>query len=775
MKKLFRKLMLVAMAMMPFVACQDVPEPYPMPEKPTNTANDGSLPYESGNLNSGWKLFNVTEEQPWSLGSSYVQATGYQNWDGSGQKSNRAVEGWLMSPEFNLSGKENVKLSFDYTIKYTNNVSGWEANHKVYVSTNFDGENIANANWIELNFVPKSSPYSDWTLYPSGEIQLPQEVVGKEKVRVGFWFKAPASSSTTWEMKNFKIEEGIAQESDQPSTDNGTKEAPLTVEEAIAKGTGSNAWVKGYIIGYVDGKTLEEGATFGISATAAPSQTNVLIASSATVSDRNQCLPIQLPVGKVREGVNLQDNPSNLGQEVLLHGDIDTYFGVPGLKNTDYAKIGDKEIDANATGTIGEAKGTGTANDPFNVAAAIAKCKEIGTSPSSDKFYVTGIVKANAKADDSYHNITFDIADTEDGATFKCYQVKGTDGKDLPAGFTVSKGDVVVVYGPIYNYSGNTPETEGKSAAYIVSINGQATGGETPTPTQDVGSIDNPVSVPDVLAKIEAMDDNATTSEYYYIKGYVTSKANTADEIGPNSSKKYKDMNYYISDAAAGSSYQLYIYRGKYLDGADFTDYEQIKEGDEVIIYGQLQKYIDTKNNNAVTPEVKNSKIVKLNGQGGTGTDDPTQGGGDDKQFGTLDGNVLTLTAADLGVGNGMEPGTITLVDGTTITFDGGGNNNKPKYYDSGASIRMYPKNSMTVNGGQKKIYGIDLYCTSQSGTLCNAEGNITVTGNAPMDTDESKVSIYRIDNSSVTITNSHTGTGAASQLRFNKIVITYN
>ena len=628
MKKILRNFMAFAIAAMTFVACEDVPEPYPMPEKPTNTANDGSLPYESGNLNSGWKLLSITEEQPWSLGSSYVQATGYQNWDGSGQKSNRAVEGWLLSPEFKLSGLENVKLSFDYTIKYTDRVQGWEANHKVFVSSNFDGENIDKATWTEINFVPKSSPYSDWTLYPSGEIQLPKEVVGKDKVRVGFWFKAPASSSTTWELKNFKIEEGIAQEGDQPSTDNGSKEAPLTVDEAIAKGTGANAWVKGYIVGYVDGMTLDEGATFGITPTAAPAETNVLIASSATVSDRTKCLPIQLPVGKVRVGVNLKDNPTNLGQEVLFHGDIDTYFGVPGLKNTDYAKIGDKEFDANATGNIGEPKGTGTANDPFNVAAAIAKCKEIGTNPSAEKYYVKGTVMNSATADATYNNITFDIADTEDGATFKCYQVAGTDGKPLPQGFSVKKGDVVVVYGPIYNYSGNTPETAGKSAAYIVSINGQATGGgDTPQPGGEVGSVDNPVSVPEALNAAMALDDNATSSDFYYIKGYVTRKANTADEIGPNSSKKYKDMNYYIADVPQGYNVELYVYRGKYLDGADFTDYEQLNEGDEVIIYGQLQKYIDTKNNNAVTPEVKNSKIVKLNGQGGNGGND--QPGGD--------------------------------------------------------------------------------------------------------------------------------------------------
>ena len=131
MKKLFSKLMLVALSAMTFVACTDVPEPYPMPDQPNNKA-DGSLPYESANLNSGWKIYSVTPDQPWSLGSSYVQATGYQKWDGADQKFNREVEGWLVSPEFNTTesdtrGDMKVKLSFDYTIKYTNNVQGWEA------------------------------------------------------------------------------------------------------------------------------------------------------------------------------------------------------------------------------------------------------------------------------------------------------------------------------------------------------------------------------------------------------------------------------------------------------------------------------------------------------------------------------------------------------------------------------------------------------------------------------------------------------------------------
>lgn len=42
-------------------------------------------------------------------------------------------------------------------------------------------------------------------------------------------------------------------------------------------------------------------------------------------------------------------------------------------------------------------------------------------------------------------------------------------------------------------------------------------------------------------------------------------------------------------------------------------------------------------------------------------------------------------------------------VKGITFAFDGGGNNNSPKYYTSGSAVRCYPKNTITVSGGKIK------------------------------------------------------------------------
>jgi hypothetical protein len=39
-------------------------------------------------------------------------------------------------------------------------------------------------------------------------------------------------------------------------------------------------------------------------------------------------------------------------------------------------------------------------------------------------------------------------------------------------------------------------------------------------------------------------------------------------------------------------------------------------------------------------------------------------------------------------------------VDGITITGDGGGNTNTPKYYTGDKSLRTYSKNTLTFTGG---------------------------------------------------------------------------
>ena len=50
---------------------------------------------------------------------------------------------------------------------------------------------------------------------------------------------------------------------------------------------------------------------------------------------------------------------------------------------------------------------------------------------------------------------------------------------------------------------------------------------------------------------------------------------------------------------------------------------------------------------------------------------------------------------------------TSYVVGDITFVFDGGGNNNSPKYYTSGTAVRCYPKNTITVSG--KKIKKVEV------------------------------------------------------------------
>jgi hypothetical protein len=135
-------------------------------------------------------------------------------------------------------------------------------------------------------------------------------------------------------------------------------------------------------------------------------------------------------------------------------------------------------LDYESTWTPTEPDGDGTAAKPFNVAAAIAKCQEVGTTTSSQKYYIKGYVVADAEASEKYGNITFELADSKDGGVrFTAYQMAGSDGKKLPSGFKVSKGDEVVICGKVVNYNSSKPETEGQGKSIIVSINGKDTKG----------------------------------------------------------------------------------------------------------------------------------------------------------------------------------------------------------------------------------------------------------------------------------------------------------
>ena len=122
---------------------------------------------------------------------------------------------------------------------------------------------------------------------------------------------------------------------------------------------------------------------------------------------------------------------------------------------------------------------------------------------------------------------------------------------------------------------------------------------------EHAGTEADPYTVADALALIDALANGATTTEKYFVKGVI---------VGEPSIQKKEDGSFYGNAnfdiaAEAGGTTKLTCYRLKGLDNADIDSEDYIKEGDEVVVTGQLQKFVS---NEVVTPEVKNGNICSI-------------------------------------------------------------------------------------------------------------------------------------------------------------------
>lgn len=263
----------------------------------------------------------------------------------------------------------------------------------------------------------------------------------------------------------------------------GTEASPYTVTDAKTVKTGTGKYIKGYIVGYVPDKALNE-AIFGDASSAETAPTNILLAAKADEKEVNNCMPIQLPAGDLRTALNLKDNPGNLKKELIICGNIETYFGATGLKSATYAKINGKEIGKKPGDTTpgtdlkGEAKGDGSEANPFNSVAAQKYTAALEAGKATDKeFYIKGKVQSiKEQFSTPYGNGSFYIADDANSTQFYIFRIYYFGGEKWKEGdMTLKEGDEIVVCAKLINYMGNTPETN--QGGKLISVNGKTSAG----------------------------------------------------------------------------------------------------------------------------------------------------------------------------------------------------------------------------------------------------------------------------------------------------------
>ena len=308
----------------------------PVTTDPVTTLSEGF----NSSIPANWTNVKVTGDKAWYQTSynnnGYAAMTGYKG-------TQPPFDAWLITPALNVKDATNKTFSF---ITQVNGYGNTTSKFEVYALTSND---IATATKTKLNPTIATAPasgYSSWV--ESGNLDLSSY---GDIVYVGFRFYATQDANyATWCVDDVKFGDAATggetpgvgggetpgtggETPSTPSTGAGSKDQPYSVASAksvFVDGSATTAWVVGYIVGSVDGMTLSTNAVFG---SATSTKTNLLISDNPNATSVNECIPVQLPAGAVRDALNLVDNPTNLGKKVKMNGSIEKYFGAPGFKS----------------------------------------------------------------------------------------------------------------------------------------------------------------------------------------------------------------------------------------------------------------------------------------------------------------------------------------------------------------------------------------------------------------------------------------------------------
>ena len=444
--------------------------------------------------------------------------------------------------------------------------------------------------------------------------------------------------------------------------------------------------------------------------------------------------------------------------------------------------------------------GSGTAADPFNIAAVEKYIDEGGSAET--EIYVKGKVVSvkQGSFDPQYGSLKYYIS--EDGtATNQFYVYNGYAGPNrtkFSGEDALKPGDEVVICGKVDNYQGTKEFLVGN---YIVSLNGQ--GGTTTPDTPTDGYINetfnksfgtftlknikgtpwvidsygyakatgydntSKVTTPSesylVAKAIDLSSSKGATLKFSYILRYATYNGEptkgvknqvliTENYTGDPATTKWTDITGTLTEGTdwkvwSTYTYDLTPYRGKKNIVIAFRYACEEKSGT-----WQIKDLTVKEGAPTVEPETPDtpstSEGISVNGLTVTLTNSGATAG---ESLKVEDLSTLKLDA---------NPTEFTLSDGTIFKLDSNGNKTKPAYNEKAKELRIYANNIMTITGS-KNIAKIILTCTHDNNKNTDCVGNETATIN--------------FSGKTATYTNVFTGTtGGGVQLRIKSIEIVY-
>lgn len=214
MKKLLYSLAAIVFTAFTLSSCEDVPAPYELPEDNNGSNEETSGEYLHEAFATSMGKFKVITQMgtPWKIDFKTAKASGYDN----NSKKNTPSESYLISPEINLSKSKGAYLKFEYIIQYMSR----DGVDKVLITSNYTGD-PTKTEWEDIT--GKLTQGTDWTTFATYAKNLPAAYIGKDKVRIAFYYSATDKGSRTWEVKNVTVKEGEVTENpetpDEPKPD----------------------------------------------------------------------------------------------------------------------------------------------------------------------------------------------------------------------------------------------------------------------------------------------------------------------------------------------------------------------------------------------------------------------------------------------------------------------------------------------------------------------------------------------------------------------------
>lgn len=444
--------------------------------------------------------------------------------------------------------------------------------------------------------------------------------------------------------------------------------------------------------------------------------------------------------------------------------------------------------------------GSGTAADPFNIAAVEKYIDEGGSTET--EIYVKGKVVSvkQGSFDPQYGSLKYYIS--EDGtATNQFYVYNGYAGPNrtkFSGEDALKPGDEVVICGKVDNYQGTKEFLVGN---YIVSLNGQG-GTTTPdTPTdgyinetfnksfgtftlknikgtpwvidsygyakatgyENTSKVTTPSESYLVSKAIDLSSSKGATLKFSYILRYATYNGEptkgvknqvliTENYTGDPATTKWTNITGTLTEGTDWTTWSTYTY--------DLTPYKGKKD---IVI--ALHYACEAKSGTWEIKELTVKEGAPTVEPGTPDTPSTTEGI-------SVNGLTVTLTNSGATAGKSLKvedlstlkldanPTEFTLSDGTIFKLDSNGNKTKPAYNEKAKELRIYANNIMTITGS-KNIAKIILTCTHDNNKNTDCVGNETAT--------------IKFSGKTATYTNVFTGTtGGGVQLRIKSIEIVY-